>query len=264
MSIVLGAFLPHAPLLLPTGNPAHRRKLAEAGRAMAHVAALAYAGHVDTVILFNPHAASIGNTFTFNLSPTLVARFEELGDLSTIIPAHGAPTFAHRLKEQLEGRFPVTARNDQAVNYGMGIPMLAFQKPPRQPDWVEISARRASVADHVQFGVALQSELINSERRVAVIATGDVAAGLSDAAPQGKLPGAAAFRLGWTTSLRRNTLLAYLRGVTTAQADEFASCAVWGVAQLLGTLNSLRTKVELHYDGAPYGVAYQVVTWLPA
>lgn len=264
MSIVLGALLPHSPLLLPTGNPTHRRKLAEASQAMAQVAALTYAAHVDTIVLFNPHAASIGNTFTFNLSPTLLARFEELGDLSTAIPARGAPTFAHRLKEQLEPRFPVTARTDHAVNYGAGIAMLAFQKLPHQPDWVELSARRGTVADHLQFGVALQSELINSKRRVAVIATGDVTAGLSEAAPQGKIEGAATFRLGWTTSLKRNALLGYLRGVTPAQTEALAACAVWSVAQLLGTLNSLRTNVEVHYDGAPYGVAYQVVTWLPA
>lgn len=264
MSIVLGAFLPHAPLLLPTADAAHHKKMQEAAQASAHVAALVYAAQVDTIVLFNPHAVSVGNTFTFNQNANILARFEELGDLSTAVQAKGAPTFAHRLKEKLESRFPVATSITDTVNYGMGIPMLAFQKLPRQPQWLEISVRRSTVADHETFGVALQTELINAQHRIAVIATGDVTAGLSEASPQGKVQGANALRLGWTSAAKRNVLADFLRGLPPDQVEIMAACGVWSAAQLLGTLNTLRTKVELHYDGAPYGVAYQVITWLPA
>ncbi len=264
MSIVLGAFLPHAPLLLPTADPAHHKKLQEAERAAAHVAGLVYAAHVDAIILFNPHAVSVGNTFTFNQSPTVLGRFEELGDLSTTVLASGAPELAHRLKERLEPRFPVATNIPPSVNYGMGIPMLAFQKLPQQPRWLEISARRSTVADHQRFGTSLQSELINAQHRIAVIATGDITSGLSEAAPQGKIQGATSLRLGWTAAVKRNALADFILGLSGEQVEAMAACGVWSVAQLLGTFNSLQTKVEVLYDGAPYGVAYQVITWLPA
>lgn len=263
MSIVLGAFLPHAPLLLPTADPVHHKKLHEAARASAHVAALVYAAQVDTIVLFNPHAVSIGNTFTFNQAANVLASFQELGDLSTTLQAKGAPSFAHRLKEKLEPHFPVATNIPAVVNYGMGIPMLAFQKLPRQPQWVEISARRSTVADHETFGVALQAELINAKNRIAVIATGDVTSGLSEAAPQGKMQGAANLRLGWTAAVKRNALADYIRGLAADQVETMAACGVWSGAQLMGTLNTLRTKVEVLHDSAPYGVAYQVITWLP-
>lgn len=263
MSIVLGAFLSHSPLLLPTSDPAHYKKMHEAARAAAHVAALVYAAQVDTILLFNPHANAIGNTFTFNQAPNITARFEELGDLHTAVQALGAPALAHRLKEKLETAFPVSTAIPASVNYGMGIPMLAFQKLPRQPKWLEISARQSTTADHENFGVQLQTELINSQHRVAVIATGDITSGLSEAAPQGKIQGASTLRLGWTAAVKRNALADFVRGLPSDQVRAMAACGAWSAAQLLGTLNSLRTKVELHYDGAPYGVAYQVVTWLP-
>lgn len=263
MSIVLGAFLPHAPLLLPTADPLHHKKMEEVARASAHVASLVYAAQVDTIVLFNPHAVSVGNTFTFNQSPNVVASFQDIGDLSTSIQAKGSPALAHRLKEKLEPRYPVATNIPATVNYGMGIPMLAFQKLPRQPQWVEISARRSTVADHESFGIALQTELINAQHRIAVIATGDVTAGLSEAAPQGKVQGATALRLGWTSAVKRNALADYLRGLAADHVDAMAACGVWSGAQLLGTLNTLRTNVEVLHDSAPYGVAYQVITWLP-
>ncbi|MEK7631347.1 MAG: hypothetical protein AAB445_00565 [Patescibacteria group bacterium] len=263
MSIVLGAFLPHAPLLLPTADPAHHKKMLEAARASAHVAGLVYAAQVDTILLFNPHADSVGNSFTFNQAANVTGRFEELGDLSTTVQAPGAPMLAHRLKEKLEPHFPVSTSIPAQVNYGMGVPMLAFQKLPHQPRWLEISARRSTVADHETFGVAMQAELINSHHRIAIIATGDITAGVTEASPQGKIQGAQALRLGWSAAVKRNALGDYLRGLAGEQVASMAACGVWSAAQLQGTLNSLRTRVAVHYDAAPYGVAYQVITWLP-
>lgn len=264
MSIVGAAFLPHTPLLLPTTDPAHLKRVRTLRQAVEEVVAWSYAAQPDVILCFNPHAPSVGNQFTFNLAERYTAAFDEFGDLSTKVSVPGAPTFAYSLKEHLEALLPVASVIEPRVNYGLGIPLIFYQHLQPQPAWAEISSRRTTPADHLVLGVRLQEMLLNSQKRVLIVATGEVTARLTDASPQGKSPEAAHFRKHWMNALRRNTLQEFLHGIPAMQAEEVASCASWSVAQLLGTLVSIRTHVKVLYDEAPYGVGYAVATWQPA
>ena len=264
MSIVGAAFLPHTPLLLPTTDPVHAKRVRSLRKAIEDVVAWAYAAQPDVILCFNPHAPSIGNQFTFNLAERYVATFDEFGDLTTKGALLGAPTFAYSLKEHLEALLPVASVIEPRVNYGLGIPALLFQQSQPQLPWIEISSRRTTLADHVAFGTRLQAQLINSRKRVLVVATGEVTARLSDAAPQGKSPEAAHFRKHWRDALQRSALKQFLTLAPTPQVEEVASCGSWSVAQLLGTTTSIRKHAKICYDEAPYGVGYAVATWQPA
>lgn len=264
MSIVGATFLPHTPLLLPTTDPVHAKRVRSLRKAVEDVVAWAYAAQPDVVICFNPHAPSVGNLFSFNLAERYSAFFDEFGDLSTRFSLIGAPTFAYSLKEHLEATLPVASVIEPRVNYGLGIPALFFQKSRPQLPWIEISSQRTTLADHIAFGARLQTLLLNSRKRIFIVATGEVTARLSDAAPQGKSPEATHFRKHWVEALRKNTLQQFLQSVPETQAEEVATCGSWSVAQLLGTLVSVQTHVHVTYDEAPYGVGYVTATWQPA
>ena len=264
MSILGAAFLPHTPLLLPTTDPTHAKRVRSLRKSVEEVVAWVYAAQPDIVICFNPHAPSIGNRFTFNLAEEYNASFDEFGDLTTKVKLHGAPTFAYKLKEHLEALLPVASVIEPRVNYGLGIPALFFQKPLPQLPWVEISSRRSTLADHIAFGTRLQTQLINSRKRIIMLATGEVTARLSDAAPQGKSPEASHFRKEWMDALQEGALKKFLQRAPTTQVEEVSSCGSLSVAQLLGTTVSIRTHAQVLYDDSPYGVGYAIATWQPA
>lgn len=264
MSIVGAAFLPHTPLLLPMSDPAHAKRVRTLRRAVEDVVAWSHAAQPDVVLCFNPHASSVGNQFTFNLAEQYNATFDEFGDLTSKVSVPGTPTFAYSLKEHLESLLPVASVIEPRVNYGLGVPAIFFQKLQPQPAWVEISSRRTTPADHLAFGARMQELLLNSPKRVLILATGEVTARLSDAAPQGKSHEAVHFRKRWMEALKRNSLQDFLQAIPAAQAEEVSSCGTWSTAQLLGTVVSMRTQVRAFYDEAPYGVGYAVATWQPA
>jgi aromatic ring-opening dioxygenase catalytic subunit (LigB family) len=264
MSIVGAAFLPHTPLLLPTTNPTHAKRVRALRLAVEEVVAWGYAAQPDIVICFNPHAPSVGNQYTFNLAERYTASFDEFGDLSTKVTLNGAPTFAYTLKEHLEAFLPVASVIEPRVNYGLGIPAIFFQKHHPQLSWIEISARHTTLKDHLAFGARLQTLLLNSRKRVLILATGEITARLTDASTQGKSPEAAHFKKLWLDALKHHSLRAFLETVTTAQTDEVASCGSWSVAQMLGTVLSMNKHVRVLYDDAPYGVGYAIATWQPA
>lgn len=264
MSIVGAAFLPHTPLLLPTTDPPHAKRMRGLRQAVEDVVAWSHAAQPDVVLCFNPHAPSVGNQFTFNLAERYTAAFDEFGDLSTKAVVPGTPTFAYSLKEHLEAILPVASVIEPRVNYGTGLPAYFYQQLQPQPTWIEVSARRTDLADHLAFGTRLQGLLINSRKRVLILATGEVTARLTEAAPHGRSPEAAPFRKHWLEALRGNTLGDFLHAAPAAQVDAVASCGSWSTAQLLGTTVSMRTHVSVLYDEAPYGVGYVVATWQPA
>jgi MEMO1 family protein len=264
MSIIGAAFLPHTPLLLPTTDPAHAKRVRSLRKAVEDVVAWAYAAQPDVVVCFNPHAPSVGNQFCFNLAEKYSASFDEFGDLTTKVSLTGAPTFAYSLKEHLEALLPVASVIEPRVNYGIGIPAFFFQKPQPHLPWVEISSQRTTLTEHIAFGTRLQTLLLNSRKRIFILATGEVTARLSDAAPQGKSPEAGQFRKHWVEALRKNSLQQFLQNVPSTQASEVATCGSWSVAQLLGTLVTVQTHVHVTYDEAPYGVGYVTATWQPA
>ncbi|MEK7518576.1 MAG: hypothetical protein AAB549_01495 [Patescibacteria group bacterium] len=264
MSIIGSAFLPHTPLLLPTTDPAHAKRVQSLRKAVEEVVAWAYAAQPDVVVCFNPHAPSVGNQFTFNLAEQYTASFDEFGDLTTKVALLGTPTFAYNMKENLEALLPVASVIEPRVNYGLGIPAIFFQQRMPQLPWVEISTRRTTPVENLAFGARMQEVLLNSRKRILLLATGEVSARLTDAAPQGKSPEAAHFRKHWLETLHHNALQDFLKTVPAAQAEEVASCGTWSVAQILGALVSIRTHVKVLYDEAPYGVAHAVATWQPA
>jgi MEMO1 family protein len=264
MSIVLAAFVPHTPLLLPTADPTHAKHVAKLRQAMEEVVQLAHAAQVQTVIAFSPHAVSVGNTFSFNLAPSVTATFEEFGDMTTTATLRGDPGFLYHLKEVVEPHYAVAGVSQDPVNYGNGIPLLFFSQLPRAPKWGGISIRRSTLDEHYTFGVALQSELVNARERIMVLASGDVTARLTDASPAGVSPEAKPFWSAWQKATTNHDENHFIHTLTPELVDSVASCGAWSLAMLAGTLNTSRVIPHVHYTKELYGVGYQVVTWQPS
>jgi MEMO1 family protein len=263
MSIVLAAFVPHTPLLLPTTDSAHRKRVLTLKKTYEEVVKLAHAAQVQTIIAFSPHAISVGNAYTFNLAEKLESKFEEFGDMTTVAAMQGNPGFLYHIKEQLEAHYPVTSIVQPIVNYGSGIPMYFFQQLPKTPRWAAISIRNSSPADHVSFGIALQSELQNSSERVLLLANGDVTARLNKASPEGFSAKADPFWQDWKKALKTESLQKFLENTSSELAEEVGSCGTRSVAMLAGALNSMQMTPNILYSDSPYGVGYQVVVWQP-
>ncbi|RJO59282.1 hypothetical protein C4546_02785 [Candidatus Parcubacteria bacterium] len=264
MSIALAALVPHSPLLLPTTDEAHKKALRGLFFAYHQLSELLHARKVEEIICFNPHATSVGNVYTFNLARKLTATFTEFGDLTTRMEAPGSPTLAYRLKESLEAHWSVSAIIKEEVNYGSGIPILMLSNLPNKPKWNLISTREASLREHFSFGVNLQNELLNHRKRIAILASGDIATGVSSAAPNGEIPGAKAYYQDWlTVSSDIKRLKNFLFAQKPKTLKLFNACGAYSLSQLLGAVNSLNLSNHNLYADEPFGVGYQLAVWQP-
>jgi len=263
MSIVLAALAPHSPLLLPTTDKSHKKALNRLLEAYKSLGQLIHAVKPDVILCFNPHATSVSNVYTFNLAEKFKATFPEFGDLVTIAEALGSPTFTHHLKEHLEANWPVSSIIKEEINYGAGIPILTLSSLPDKLRYSIISSRKAELAEHFNFGIKLQSEIINSEKRVVVLASGDVASGISEAAARGKIPGSEEYYQDWDLAFKKNEIVKFLHDAKKTQVDKFCSCGAYSLSMLLGTINSINTEFTTLYQEVLFGVGYQLSIWQP-
>ncbi|MFA6587734.1 MAG: hypothetical protein WCT08_01555 [Patescibacteria group bacterium] len=263
MGIILSALVPHSPLLLPTIHESKKKALTELSSAFKNLAEILHSQKVDIIICFNPHATSVGNVYTFNLAKVYKANFAEFGDLTTSTQAFGSPIFTYHLKELMESTWPVSTIIKEEINYGAGIPILHLNNLLNEVKWSLISTRKASLREHFDFGIKLQKELINSNFRIAVIASGDVVTGITEASPEGVLPDAQIFYNNWNNAFNNNSLKEFLFSLDQKTIAKVMSCGAYSLAQMLGTINSLNTKVETLYNKAPFGIGYQLSIWQP-
>lgn len=263
MSIVLAALVPHSPLLLPTTDKSHKKALNRLLEAYKSLNQLIHAAKPDVILCFNPHATSISNVYTFNLAKKFKATFLEFGDLVTTAEALGSPTFTYHLKEHLEASWPVSAIIKEEINYGAGIPILMLSSLPDKIRYSIISSRKAELAEHFNFGIKLQGEIINSEKRVVVLASGDVASGINEASASGKILGAEKYCQDWSLAFQKNEIIKFLHDAKRTKVDEFSSCGAYSLSMLLGVINSINAEFTTLYQEVLFGVGYQLSIWQP-
>ncbi|HWH68450.1 MAG TPA: AmmeMemoRadiSam system protein A, partial [Candidatus Sulfotelmatobacter sp.] len=112
------------------------------------------------------------------------------------------------------------------------------------------------------FGEALQEAIDRSDRRIAVLASGDLSHRLTPDAPAGYNPEAHLFDREVVEALGRGDL-GHLFRMEHDLCEKAGECGLRPMMMLAGTLDGLQVKPQvLSYEG-PFGVGYAVVPMVP-
>lgn len=170
------ALLPSSPLLLRSVNKDRREELAATQHAMEHLADEWYARKIETVVIITQSRFSYDDALSVDVADPYIASLEELGDLGTKAMYH--PDF--RLIDHLQRTAraqgaPLTLSTETGLPFGCAasLEVLAHRIPSLRI--VPIStARTLDAKTYYQFGTLLKHAIEESDKRVGVIAAGDV------------------------------------------------------------------------------------------
>jgi len=184
--IVFAGIVPCSPLLLQSVNP-ERVGLAEKSRsAMKELAEELFATHPDTIVVFCEHAQTPGDAFAMNVADPYTATLAAFGDLGysqTYYPDFMLADNAQRALRK--NGVPVTLVTEANLPFGAVVPLDFLREHISTVRILPIAPCDASPKAHFDFGVALRSILIESHKRIAVIAAGDCSHTRSEDAPGG-------------------------------------------------------------------------------
>lgn len=255
--IVFSAICPHPPLLIPTIGKDNLNKIKETVNAMKKLEQELYAAKPDVIMIISPHGEIIPDAFSVNLNSDYQAVFEDFGDFTTKMTFKSSPSLVLQLKERVENNFPLILSSADKLDHGCGVPLFYLAKHLKDIEIIPLSYCLLDYDKHFQFGQLLKKELVKSEKRVAVIASGDMSHVLTKDAPAGFSPKGEEFDKKFIGLLKRKDI----RGILNLDhnlIEEAAECGLRSFLILLGIVEEYKYEVDVLSYEWPFGVGYLV------
>ncbi|MFA5188336.1 MAG: AmmeMemoRadiSam system protein B [Patescibacteria group bacterium] len=258
--IVFSAICPHPPILIPNIGKDNLDKIKDTAKALKDLEKDLYAAKPDVILIISPHGEIIPDAFSINLNSSYYLDFEEFGDFTTKAEFKSSPRLVLQLKERVENQFPLILSSMNKLDHGAGVPLFYLTKHLKNIEIIPLSYSLLDYDKHFQFGQLLKKELVKSDKRVAIIASGDMSHVLTKDAPAGYSPKGAEFDAKLVNLLKRKDM----RGILNLDhklIEEAAECGLRSFLILLGIIEEYKYDVEvLSYEG-PFGVGYLVANF---
>lgn len=260
--IVFAAHVPNSPLLLPSISGDRVGAVTKTREALEELAELLYLTKPDTIVIVSDHPTMYTEAFSISASDPFLCDLADVGDLGYKKTYH--PDFALIDKLQRDLRKleqPITLTTDERLNFASSIPLdfLTAQLPNVRI--VPVSPCDITPKEHFAFGQALKHTLHASDKRVAIISTGDAAHTLTDFAPGGQHDDGERYDTALCTMIEHRNVVGLLQMdedmVTNAQESAYRKLLI-----LLGALDGMHVTPETLSYESPFGVGYLVVNFV--
>lgn len=255
--IVFSAVVPHSPLLIPGIGKDNLKKLSATKNALQTLSEELLNARPDTIVVISPHGPVVPDAFSINLNATYKCTLEEFGDLSTKLDCRSDFMMIDHLQRKLRaGNIPFVMTSDEKLDYGVVVP-LTYLTPALQKFTVIPVHPSLGAADQLKFGRELKDELVSTNKRVAVLASSDLAHTLSKSAPGGYSPHGKKFdeKIMELLSAHAGEEFTKIPKDVVAGAK---SCGLPPIIILAGIMERVNYKTEILSYEAPFGVGEMV------
>lgn len=255
MSLVFAAITPHPPILIPTIGKEHINRLDNTKRAFDQLEQELYAAKPDVIVIISPHGELFQNSFTINLSDKFEANFEIFGDFMTRLKFKGDTVLFTAGKELLAAKCPINIVSQAALDHGISIPLFYLMRHLTEVPIVPLYFSMLDNQAHYEFGKATKDLILNTNQRVAVIASGDLSHCLSNDSPapfhpDGKIFDEKIIKLIETSNYTE------LVNLDQQLVDNAQECGLKSILILAGILNDMTCQPKILCYEAPLGVGY--------
>jgi len=256
MSLVFAAITPHPPLLIPTIGKEMIGKVEKTKKAMEQLEEELYLSKPDIAIVISPHGSLFPDAFTINVHSEYTTDLKEFGDLTTKLKFKGEMNISSRLRESTkEKNIPTAMVSEENLDHGSAIPL--FYLTPHLPklEILPIGFCNLDWKTHTDFGYILKEHIMDTTKRVAIIASGDLSHALSSEAPAGLNPNGAKFDEKIQELLMNHNTAGMLQ-MDPSFVAEASECGFRSFLILMGILKDVNYNFKsLSYE-APFGVGY--------
>ncbi len=258
MSLVFASIVPHPPLLIPNIGKDEIKKIKKTEQALKKLEEDLYIAKPEVIFIISPHGSLFADAFSINADTDFSSDFEQFGDFTTKMQWTGAgEVAAHISRLAKDAHLPVQLVSGKKLDHGSAVPLYYLTQHIFSAKIVPIGYSALDVKAHLNFGELLKEVIMQSDKRIAVVASGDLSHGLTTDAPAGYSKVGAEFDAKLIKLLEtRNTV-----GITNMDAkfvEEAAECGYRSILILLGILKNMDyTFKNFSYEG-PFGVGYLV------
>ena len=266
------ALMPHPPIMIPEVGKDELSKINNTVKAAEIVAKALKESNPQTVIVITPHGPVFEDAASISIYPRMKGSFAAFGVPDVTIGFETDGLFVrHILRKaerlgvnliELTDDLAKTHRFSLHLDHGAMVPLYYLHKAGFKGQIVHISIGFLPYQEMYTFGKAVQAAIGMSDRKVAVIASGDLSHRLIPGAPAGYSPRGAEFDQAVINAVGALDAKALLN-MDPGLIEEAGECGLRPIFFLLGVLGGLEIKAEvLSYEG-PFGVGYAVALFTP-
>lgn len=259
--LTFAAITPHPPILIPTIGKENLKQVKKTTEAMEELEKKLFEAKPETIIIISPHGPILPDAFSINLNPKYQSNLEEFGDFATKLEFKTDTALAYRIKELMEDKnIPLILASEPYLDHGAAIPLYFLTKRLSEVAVLPVGYSLLDFKTHFNFGDYLKEIILNEEKRIAVIASGDLSHRLIKDAPAGYSARGKEFDQK-LTELITNKNTAGILNLDSELVEEAGECGLRSFIILLGLLERINYIPEvLSYEG-PFGVGYLVANF---
>ncbi|PIT87830.1 MAG: hypothetical protein COU31_00675 [Candidatus Magasanikbacteria bacterium CG10_big_fil_rev_8_21_14_0_10_40_10] len=256
MSLVFVAITPHPPLLIPSIGKKNLVKVEKTKKALESLQEDLYLSHPDILIVISPHGSYFNDAFTINMNPVYYSDLKEFGDITTKLEFKGEMNLSSYIRESgKENNFSVAMISEPKLDHGSIVPLYYLTPHLEKCAILPMGFCGLDWKTHVDFGYMIKNDIANIDKRVAVIASGDLSHALQTDAPAGYNQAGEEFDKKIRQLLENKNTAGMLQLDPQFVADA-AECGFRSFLILMGILRNMDfTYKEYNYE-APFGVGY--------
>lgn len=258
MPLVFAAMTPHPPMLIPAIGKDQLPKIEKTKVAMLQLEQDLYLSKPQVIVIVSPHGSLFGNAFSVNAHTSFKTLFEHFGDLATKLEWQGAPELAARLSAAAkEYNIPVQLVSQESIDHGASVPLYYLTNHLPDIKILPIGYSGLPTDAHIRYGEVLKDVLMQEDRRIAVIASGD----LSHASDVDLDEDEKNKRRSFDTELIKLLEMKNVAGVVGMDAEGILAaneCGYRSMLVILGILKNMDFTFRTYSYEAPFGVGYLV------
>lgn len=254
--LILASICPHPPILIPTIGQENLEQIKKTQAAMQKLAEDFYALNPDVILIVSPHGNLMTHAFTLNTASNLTANFKNFGDMDTQLEFKTDIALAYQIKELLETSLPTQLIIQNELDHGVSVPLFYLTKNLTSKI-ITMGYSFANLQTHFELGQKLAEIIHSSDKKIAVVASGDLSHALTQDAPAPYNPQGKKFDKTLIELIQKKDIQNILK-LDVNLIEEAAECGLKSIVILLGILAEQNyTPKILSYEG-PFGVGYLV------
>lgn len=257
--------MPHPPLIIPDVGHGEEKQIQATVDACREIAKMVAELKPETIILISPHSIMYADYFHISPGKSASGSFAQFGAPQVAMKADYDTEFVSELSDlAYSDHFPAgtLGERDKSLDHGTMIPLYFINQQYTNYKLVRIGLSGLTPNEHYQLGKYIAEVARKLNRRVVVIASGDLSHKLKDDGPYGFSPDGPIFDKEVTEAIASGNFMRFLT-FDEDFCESAAECGLRSLRIMSGVFDGEAVDSHLlSYEG-PFGVGYSVGSFIP-
>jgi len=257
--LIFSAVCPHSPILIPNIGKENLNNLSATKQALEKLNKKLIRLEPDVIIIISPHGRIEEDSFGVLSSDKYLADFNDFGDIATKLTYKTDADLIHLIYNQIKTELPIKSINNSKLDYGSSIPLYYLLKN-LDTSVVSINSSQLDYDAHIRLGELLKNIILDSNKKIAVVSSGDLSHCLSETAPGGYCPQSKGFDQGLIETLKNKKIDQILK-LDPDLISDVEECGLRSILVLLGVIQKMNYEPEFLSYESPFGVGHLVMNF---